>query len=278
MIPQRNLSTLANRLAVSGARRIPEAVLDRDYCLAWFLVGLSTTELGSRLAFKGGTALRRCYFGDYRFSEDLDFTISEPVTEQDIRRGVDAACEKAAALSAVAFVFDREDRHSHLNSFTFFMTYEGVWPRSGAANEVKVDVTLAERLVLPLERRPVLRGYPEFADIPDDAQLTVYSLGEIAAEKAIALMDSARNEPRDLYDMEFLITHGHVANVDMPSAIAGKLAFRGVVIKDAAAILDRKEKRLQALWAPRLGAQMQLLPEFDSVFRTVRRWFRQLGM
>jgi hypothetical protein len=89
-----------------------------------------------------------------------------------------------AALSAVTFAFDREDRRSHHNSFTFFLTYEGVWPRQGTGNEVKVDVTLAERLAFPLERRPVLRGYPEFSDLPADQALTVYSLGEIAAEKA----------------------------------------------------------------------------------------------
>jgi predicted nucleotidyltransferase component of viral defense system len=30
--------------------------------------------LRDTLVFKGGTALKKCYFGDYRFSEDLDFT------------------------------------------------------------------------------------------------------------------------------------------------------------------------------------------------------------
>ena len=61
MIPQRNLSLLANRLAASGGRRLPEAVLERDYCLGWFLVGLSRAPLRDHLAFKGGTALKRCY-------------------------------------------------------------------------------------------------------------------------------------------------------------------------------------------------------------------------
>ena len=79
MIPQRNLALLSNRLARGGGRRIPEAVLERDYCLAWFLIGLSRTPLRERLAFKGGTALKRCYFGDYRFSEDLDFTLTAEV-------------------------------------------------------------------------------------------------------------------------------------------------------------------------------------------------------
>lgn len=37
MIPQRNISILSNRLAKEGGRRIPEAVLERDYCLAYSL-------------------------------------------------------------------------------------------------------------------------------------------------------------------------------------------------------------------------------------------------
>ena len=77
MIPQRNLSLLSNRLAKRGGRRIPETVLERDYCLSWFLVGLSGTPLNDTLAFKGGTAIKKCYIPDYRFSEDLDFTIRE---------------------------------------------------------------------------------------------------------------------------------------------------------------------------------------------------------
>jgi uncharacterized protein len=62
MIPQRNISLLSNRLARAGGRRIPETVLERDYCLAWFLAGLSLSPLREVLAFKGGTALKRCYF------------------------------------------------------------------------------------------------------------------------------------------------------------------------------------------------------------------------
>jgi predicted nucleotidyltransferase component of viral defense system len=73
MIPQRNISLLPNRLAKEGGRRIPEAVLERDYCLAWFLVGLSRSPLRDSLAFKGGTALKRCCFGNYRFQKILIF-------------------------------------------------------------------------------------------------------------------------------------------------------------------------------------------------------------
>ena len=52
MIPQRDLSLLSNRLARKGGRRIPEAVLEKDYCLSWFLVGMSATPLKDILAFR----------------------------------------------------------------------------------------------------------------------------------------------------------------------------------------------------------------------------------
>jgi hypothetical protein len=46
--------------------RIREDVLERDYCLAWFLSALSESELRQVFAFKGGTALKRCYFSAER--------------------------------------------------------------------------------------------------------------------------------------------------------------------------------------------------------------------
>lgn len=44
---------------IKGGRRIPKNVLERDYCIAWFLIGLSRSPLRNKLAFKGGTALWR---------------------------------------------------------------------------------------------------------------------------------------------------------------------------------------------------------------------------
>src|SRR5215472_11708543 len=119
LIPQRNLSLLANRLAKIGGRRIPESVLERDYCLAWFLAELALSRLQRNLAFKGGTALKRCYFGDYRFSEDLDFTLLQPLPFEEIRQELEPIYAAVREASAIEFAFDREDLHSHANSHTF---------------------------------------------------------------------------------------------------------------------------------------------------------------
>ena len=208
MIPQRNLSLLANRLYKEhGGRRIPEALLERDYCLAWFLVGLSQSKLRDLLIFKGGTALKRCHFGDYRFSEDLDFTLARRVEFAEIRAALEEVYGLAAKASGIRFSFEAEDRQTHINTYTFYLRYQGPLPTS---NTVKVDMTISEILLFPIEQIPVLRSYPEFEDVPEDCPISVYSLNEITTEKIVALQDRARNEPRDLYDLWFLTSHSGV--------------------------------------------------------------------
>jgi uncharacterized protein len=272
VIPQRNISLLSNRLAKDGGRRVREDVLERDYCLAWFLAMLADSDLKKVLAFKGGTALKRCYFADYRFSEDLDFTLTEPISFDDLRSGLEPIYESVRTQSGITFGFDREDRHKHGNSYTFYLKYEGPLP---TGNDVKVDVTLRERLVHPLENRPVLRGYEEFADVPENHALQVYSLNEIAAEKVVALADRARNEPRDLYDLWYLSSNGLIDLSLLAEAVRQKLEFRG---KPEPGLMDgilRKEARLKVLWTGRLAYQMVTLPEFDETFRTLRRALRE---
>ena len=44
MIPQRNISLIANKLVTAGGRRIPEAVIERDYVLALFLAKILTQD------------------------------------------------------------------------------------------------------------------------------------------------------------------------------------------------------------------------------------------
>lgn len=277
MIPQRNLSLLSNRLARAGGRRIPEAVLERDYCLAWFLVGLSQTSLRDHLVFKGGTALKRCYFGDYRFSEDLDFTLANEMPLESILSGLEAVYAHVRSASGIPFRYAREDRKKHQNCHTFYLAYEGPLP-AASPKEVKVDITIRERLVLPIEDRAVLRGYDEYADLPEGNTIRAYALDEIGVEKIVALTDRARNEPRDLYDVWYLTSGEHVDLAMLTQEIDSKLEFRGRNRDTLSEDFEKKEARYRKLWSTRLGSQMAELPPFEDVFRSVRRTMRAAGL
>ena len=68
MIPVAELKRIAARIGVGLS------VVEKDYALTWILSALSKTKYKNDLIFKGGTALRKIYFPDWRYSEDLDFT------------------------------------------------------------------------------------------------------------------------------------------------------------------------------------------------------------
>ena len=52
------------------------STIEKDYVLSLLIWSISKNQrIGNRWVFKGGTCLKKCYFGDYRFSEDLDYTV-----------------------------------------------------------------------------------------------------------------------------------------------------------------------------------------------------------
>ena len=66
---------LRERLRAAAAPGISLAVVEKDFALSYVLAGIADEpSLAETLIFKGGSALKKLYFGDYRFSEDLDFT------------------------------------------------------------------------------------------------------------------------------------------------------------------------------------------------------------
>src|SRR5215471_8325097 len=64
-------------LALAEAVSLQPRVIEKDYVLGWILAGINAhAALTGTWLFKGGTCLKKCYFESYRFSEDLDFTVT----------------------------------------------------------------------------------------------------------------------------------------------------------------------------------------------------------
>lgn len=91
-----NRAQLTQQAARDG---VPATTVERDYALAHIVATLGSLAAGHGLVFKGGTALRLCYFEDYRYSADLDFS----VVDGD-REGAYATID--AALAAVSGAID----------------------------------------------------------------------------------------------------------------------------------------------------------------------------
>jgi predicted nucleotidyltransferase component of viral defense system len=81
---------------------VPHESVLRDHALSYLLAGIAAvSELAQGAVFKGGTALRKCYFAGYRYSEDLDFSSRDLCvwTTSATTALLQDACEAAGALA-----------------------------------------------------------------------------------------------------------------------------------------------------------------------------------
>jgi predicted nucleotidyltransferase component of viral defense system len=60
---------------VAQRRGVQQSIVEKDYALSYLLAAVAATdELGESLVLKGGTALGKLYFPEYRFS-GLDYLL-----------------------------------------------------------------------------------------------------------------------------------------------------------------------------------------------------------
>ena len=86
-------------LAVAADLSLAPDVIEKDYVLGWLLAGIfRNAALARAWHFKRGMCLKKCYFETYRFSEDLDFTLSD-------RRHLNADFLKKAFGPIAAWVY-----------------------------------------------------------------------------------------------------------------------------------------------------------------------------
>lgn len=266
MISTAEVAKLAHRLGVG------QRVIEKDYVLSWLLIAIAESDLRSRMAFKGGTALKRSYYPDYRFSEDLDFTLRVDLSHDDLVEAFQALFPSLERRVNLTFR-PRSAEESIFESTTLLVNYVGPLRARLGSRHLKVDFTRGELLLYPLTERPLQAPY---SDYPTGVKLPTYTLEEILTEKLCALL--GRTEPRDLYDVHCLFEWRNVDLTFLPSKFADKCEHKGQDPRRLDEILKRKATTFDKLWVSRLAEQVTDLPELNDVLRAVRRHVRSLGL
>jgi predicted nucleotidyltransferase component of viral defense system len=186
----------------SGLRDI--MIAEKEVVLTFLLQLLSERGILDRLAFKGGTCLRKMYVGSQgRFSTDLDFTgIGEHDHEEIILEMMQAFDQP---FHEIQFSIPDESYYETQDGLSWGVnpTYSHAWNASGV-NEVKLQVSRRETPTLPTELRPQIeQSY--FKLLPfAPADVACLALPEIIAEKLRACYQ--RNKARDIYDLGMFAT------------------------------------------------------------------------
>jgi len=217
-------------------------LIRKDHVLNHVLAAVA--EIPSDVVFRGGTALARVYWPDFRISEDLDFLVEGKLAQATelVEQAVGAAAERIGFDLLVEFNRPDTDMVRALIG----------WGEVRLA----VDLNRAERPALAIDRRELHLPY---SDLSTDVRgIRVVALEEILANKWYMLDD--RREPRDLFDLWSGICLRAIPLDSVADAFRAKYRAKPRLWR-----IERARK-LEAAWEERLGHQVGDLLPFRDVF------------
>lgn len=247
--------------------------IEKDYILSWILKGIAQHEqLSKVIVFKGGTVLKKIYFEDYRFSEDLDFTlINNEISNEQIfewfRETFDYIKEEANIPLEIIDNNEHED-----GGINFYISYIGPLGGQGNNKRVKIDISRSEQLVF----EPVMKDvFIDYTDI-EEYQLLCYPLEEVLVEKMRSVMQ--RMQARDFYDIWYLLEQ-HRMDVDFYlNEFESKCKSKELNHTDFPKKLAERLPQYKGRWQSSMSEQIKNLPDFDQVEREVQRHLKKLNL
>lgn len=260
----------------AGMWRIDLMIVDLDYVLGCFLSQWSIEPTASRLRFKGGTCLRKCYFADYRFSEDLDFTAEEQIDIEGVDRIVQRLIRRVGDtfgidLAAAPPLLRKMTEEEEEGSIEARLYYRGPLRRTGAPRGIRLHITVREHLAFPGVARPLHHPYDD-RHLVQPAKVLCYDLREVLAEKVRAISGQRRHAvSRDLYDLHCLLTQGGLSLSVVDSVLPQKFAARGLGLGSIdLTAFDGRKLEFERDWSQNL---IHLLPSrirvtFEDAWRT----------
>jgi len=283
MINKQEILTTARELNLSPY------IVEKDYILSWVLAGIAIhASLNDSLIFKGGTCLKKCFFKNYRFSEDLDFSVNKrnilDIGEEFLLKNFVKISKWVYDSVGIEIPTENLSFQLHGNkttnpTITGTLSYRGPLQRQrGNLPRIKLDVTLNEKLVLPPEKLPIYHPYSD--NFNKKTLISTYCIEEIFAEKLRALADRLR--PRDLYDIASLYINKDLWQPN-PKKISNtlqiKCGHKDTPIPTLEFLNTKTEKpELIAEWHNMLGHQINPLQPFENYWQLLPEIFDWLYM
>jgi len=247
MIPSREIKEKAREYGV------PISTIERDYAQNWLLKYLNHQDL----ILKGGTGIKKVYNEQYRFSDDLDFSLAHPIKSKDLFTHFNEATDKAKEEVGINFQLNNRfiQTITGLRGKIFFNIIQNV---TGTPISIKIDITSFDNeiILLPTEKKRIFHPYSDEIN----AEIEVYSLEEIFTEKLRALIQ--RTRARDLYDIGML--YGLINREKVLQILDKKFDFKEVAL-DKASLIKRKDDFSNA-WDASLKHQLKEVANFELFF------------
>jgi predicted nucleotidyltransferase component of viral defense system len=255
---------------------IPPSTVDKDYVLGHFLNALFSYEWAqSNLVFKGGTCLKKCYFENYRYSEDIDITLrdSRIVFPKNWLKNV---CKKVDEISGIALNILKEETVFHNNKEVGLDIEICYWGSDHNPNEAPIfrkechtkiilEIRHFEIILLPVIQCKILHLYSDAMQI--NSLIPCYSIEEILSEKLRALIQRNRGEARDYFDIWYI--HKNMQNINwkiVKDAFLKKCEFKQITfVSQDQFFIEERIDQVKITWEKRLQHQLPFNVDKDLV-------------
>lgn len=259
-------------------------IVEKDYALSYVLAGISKqAELSDCLVFKGGTALKKIYFGDYRFSVDLDFSTINAPKKQHLESALQSAINISRELlfnyGPFEIQFKRlSERIPHPTGQEAFNVYVKFPWHNTPLCTIKIEITHDEPVILSPEYKSILHEYDETLD----CIIATYHIEEIIAEKLRALLQThkklitrgwSKPRSRDYYDLWSVLKNysSSVNNSRIIDVLNKKCQHRDVFYKTVDDFFTIElTSEAHKNWDGALGRLITGLPKCELVLDEVR--------
>ncbi len=232
--------------------------------------------------FKGGTCLKKCYFESYRFSEDLDFTVTnlDKISPKLLNSIFSDIAEWIYDNSGIELMLDRSNFVEYQNpreniSCQGKIFYRGPITPSAPQQipRIKLDISTDELLVEKPVMRKITHPYSDYQD--EFFKIYCYSYAEVFAEKIRALAE--RTRPRDLYDVISFFRRPESKDIaiKVKAILSKKCTFKDIPVPTALSLLKHKDE-CYAGWEQQLAHQLQDLPSFSVFWDELGEFFKWL--
>ncbi|MBK6544244.1 MAG: nucleotidyl transferase AbiEii/AbiGii toxin family protein [Saprospiraceae bacterium] len=261
---------IQQKARIAGVR---DTQIEKDYMLSWILKGVAQHDhLSKAIVFKGGTVLKKIYFEDYRFSEDLDFTLLDSeITNEQIFNWFQETFEYVREEANIPFEIIDNNEHED-GGINFYISYVGPLGGLGSNKRVKVDISRSERLAFKPIVKDVIESYSDL----EKHSLLCYPLEEVLVEKMRSIMQ--RMEARDFYDIWYLLKHHRMEVEFHMNEFAMKCAIKNLNPADFSKKLKERLQQYKGRWQSSMSEQIKDLPDFDQVEREVQRHIKKLKL
>lgn len=225
-------NVLANNRQLSNQRlTVEKEIFHQD-----ILRIISTTELGKRLVFMGGTCLRLCY-GSERMSEDLDFATEYSISEKEATQLSDTIKKGLSNKYQLAVTVSKPEKETDTETWKISIVTN---PGHSHIPTQKIHLDICHYKSYLKELRLVKDIYGVGSNAP--LFLMTEKIEEILVDKLIAFAFRNRIKNRDLWDIYTL----YCKNVKLDKEVLKqKIADKGHSSGEYVSSFEERVKEIQ---------------------------------